>query len=154
MHYDADFAIGVPGLEPEKRSLNWGVAVLHLVPAQAGFLAASPLCCGCHHHGQGQLTACKSNLKNIATALEIYSSDNHGQYPATLEKLIPGNYLKVVPTCPAAGGVTYIYHRSTEPDSFRFACAGNNHARAYTGFSTSSNNFPRYSAEDGLIDHP
>ena len=30
---------------------------------------------------QGQLTACKSNLKNIATALEMYSTDNSGQYP-------------------------------------------------------------------------
>ena len=149
-----DFAIGVPGLEPEKGTLNWGVVFLHLCAALAGFLGpACQVSCGCRLQ-QGPLTACKSNCKNIATALELYSSDNHGRYPATLAKLTEGNYLKLIPTCPGAGRVTYVYHGSSQPDSFRFACAGNNHAKAYTGFSTSSNNFPRYSAENGLNDHP
>lgn len=102
----------------------------------------------------GQLTACNSNCKNLASALEMYSSDNRGRYPATLDKLTQGNYLKLIPTCPAAGRATYLYHGSSEPDTFRFACAGNNHAKAYTGFTTSSNNFPRYNAEKGLLDHP
>jgi len=154
MRQDDGFAIGVPGLEPEKHSLNGGVVLLHLVAALVGLLGPAMQFCNRCGHGSGQLTMCKSNCKNIATALEMYSSDNHGQYPATLEKLIPGNYLKVIPTCPAARRVTYVYHRSNEPDSFRFACAGNNHARSYTGFSTSSNNYPRYSAEEGLNDHP
>ena len=30
---------------------------------------------------QSQLTSCKSNLKNIGTALEMYFTDHNGQYP-------------------------------------------------------------------------
>ncbi len=154
MSEETTFAIGVPGLEPEKRETGWWTTAFpHLCAALVGFLGPAmllPIRC----HTGSQLTACKSNCKNIATALEMYSSDNAGRYPATLDKLIPGNYLKLIPTCPAAGRATYVYHGSSEPDTFRFACAGNNHARAYTGFSTSSYNFPRYDVERGLIDHP
>ena len=61
----------------------------------------------------------------------------------------------IVATCPAAGRVTYRDYVCTQsPDNFSFSCVGNNHAKAYTGFSTTSNNFPRYDAEKGLIDHP
>ncbi|MBX3166118.1 MAG: type II secretion system protein [Candidatus Eremiobacteraeota bacterium] len=108
---------------------------------------------------QGQLTACKSNCKNIATALEMYSSDNGGRYPTQgsfTQQLTSGNYLKLIPTCPAAGGSTYApaYTSTQTPDSFSFYCTGNNHAKAYTGFSTVSGGFPQYSAESGLLDHP
>lgn len=148
-------AIGLPRLEPEKPGSGWALGFMHLCAALAGFVVPASLttCCKCGHY-QGPLTACKSNCKNIATALEMYSSDNHGHYPATLENLTRGHYLKVIPTCPATRRATYVYHRSSEADIFRFACAGNNHARAYTGFTTSSNNFPRYNPEIGLIDHP
>lgn len=51
--------------------------------------------------------------------------------------------------------MTYRDYQCTQtPDSFSFTCVGNNHARAYTGFSASSTNFPQYSAESGLLDHP
>jgi len=55
---------------------------------------------------RGQLTACKSNLKNIGTALEMYFTDNQGRYPVALSQLTP-SYLKSVPTCPATGKDTY-----------------------------------------------
>lgn len=108
---------------------------------------------------QGQLTACKSNCKNVATALEMYASDNGGRYPATGQlaaSLTAGNYLKLIPTCPAAGANTYsgTYAARTTPDAFSFNCAGNNHAKAYTGFSSASANYPQYDAEQGLLDHP
>ena len=54
----------------------------------------------------GPLTACKSNLKNIGTALEMYSTDYDGRYPINLSRLTP-NYLKTIPECPHAGRVTY-----------------------------------------------
>ena len=38
--------------------------------------------------------------------------------------------------------------------AFSFYCAGNNHGKAYTGFSTSSVPFPEYSAESSTLDHP
>ncbi|MBN9417975.1 MAG: hypothetical protein J0I12_21180 [Candidatus Eremiobacteraeota bacterium] len=150
------FAIGIPGLEPERRKINWELIFLHVLIALAGFAGftivyVNSLPCHC----PGQLTACKSNCKNIATALEMYSSDNAGAYPDNLQQLIPGNYLRLVPTCPAAGAMTYTNYRvSHNPESFSFACVGNNHAKSYTGFSTSSTNFPQYDAESGLIDHP
>lgn len=150
------FAIGIPGKEPEPRRVDWGWLLLHLLAALVGFVGPSFIYANCRPtRCTGTLTACKSNCKNIATALEMYSSDNGGNYPATLNELIPGNYLTKIPTCPAAGSMTYQdYQRSQTPDSFSFSCVGNNHARAYTGFSTSSTNFPQYSAESGLLDHP
>jgi len=42
------------------------------------------------------LTAMKSNLKNIGTALEMYSSDHKGRYPEKLDYLTP-DYLKTLP---------------------------------------------------------
>ncbi len=88
-------------------------------------------------------------------ALEMYSSDNKGQYTTDLAKLTEGNYLKVIPTCPAAGRITYTdYQYRQKPDRFTFSCVGNTHADAYSGFSTSSNNFPQFPSDFGLQDPP
>jgi prepilin-type N-terminal cleavage/methylation domain-containing protein len=109
---------------------------------------------------QGQLTACKSNCKNLATALEMYASDYGGRYPTNgttgMGLLTAGNYLKTVPTCPAAGRDTYsgTYSSRQTPDSFSFYCTGNNHGKAYSGFTANAENYPQYSAEQGLLDHP
>lgn len=101
------------------------------------------------------MTACKSNCKNIATALEMYASDNGGHYPESLDRLIPGNYLKVIPTCPSAQKVSYTnYEVHASPDNYSFACVGNNHAKAYTGYPADSSNYPRYEGLGGLVDHP
>ncbi len=54
----------------------------------------------------GQLTACKSNLKNFGTALEMYAYDHAGRYPSSATQLTP-NYLKTLPKCPTAGRDTY-----------------------------------------------
>lgn len=54
----------------------------------------------------GSLTACKSNLKNIGTAFEMYSTDWSGHYPKDISRLTP-NYLKTFPECPQAGKDTY-----------------------------------------------
>ncbi|MBX3166038.1 MAG: hypothetical protein KF760_01455 [Candidatus Eremiobacteraeota bacterium] len=99
---------------------------------------------------QGQLTACKSNEKNIATALEMYASDNAGVYPTDLKPLISGNYLRLIPTCPAAGKDTYSesYQVETKPDTFSFYCKGHNHGNLLPA------DLPAYNAEMGLIDRP
>ena len=50
---------------------------------------------------QGLLTSCKSNLKNSATALEMYSTDNAGRYPtgtSLATGAITPAYLKSAPT--------------------------------------------------------
>lgn len=71
---------------------------------------------------QGQLTTCKVNLKNEATALEMYSVNNQGRYPAKLGMVTP-NYLKVIPNCPAAQ--SYTVNQSL--DGFTLSCQGYNH---------------------------
>lgn len=76
-----EFAIGIPELEPEKRRFDFGLFALHVLAALAGlvgpfYVYASTLPC----RNYGQLTACKSNCKNIATALEMYAGDNGGHY--------------------------------------------------------------------------
>lgn len=82
---------------------------------------------------------CVSNQKNLWTALVMYASDNHGAYPADLEPLIQGNYLKIIPTCPTGG--QYLY--APQPDNFSLVC-------------TRTHRAPRdlYNPQEGLLDHP
>ncbi|MFP4499293.1 MAG: DUF3352 domain-containing protein [Vulcanimicrobiota bacterium] len=63
--------------------------------------------------GQGQ--AVNNNLRNIATALEMWSVDNQGKYPAKLDVLTP-KYLKSIPSPPQ--GYTYYYIKKNEPATF------------------------------------
>lgn len=99
---------------------------------------------------QGQLTSCKSNLKNIGTALEMYSTDYGGRYPTTMPILTP-NYLRVIPTCPSAGSDTYSgsYSQQTNPDGYRYQCQGGNHV----GVDISAD-YPAYDAISGLQERP
>lgn len=112
---------------------------------------------------RGQLTACKSNEKNLATALEMYASDFGGRYPTNLLILTNKDpkfeYLRYIPTCPAAGKDTYsaTYKmtsirrdpktgKTTGSESFSFHCAGHNHKAADT-----PPNKPAYNSNIGLI---
>ena len=53
-----------------------------------------------------QLVRCENNLKDIGTALEMFSTDHSGHYPYEMKEITPG-YMKSIPTCPAAGMDTY-----------------------------------------------
>lgn len=77
---------------------------------------------------QGQLTACKSNLKNVATALEMYSTDAMGQYPERLDRLVP-KYLKSIPGCPSEQPATAYVH---EASHFTLTCQGFSHGLLYS----------------------
>lgn len=109
---------------------------------------------------QGHLPVCRSNLKDIATALDFYAADNAGKYPESLDRLANGYFLMAIPTCPAAGKVTYLdYQVSTEMDFFSVSCCGDNHREAYSGywpksFRPDSRGYPKYNSRDGLISHP
>ena len=143
----------------KKKKAGFTLIELMIVIAIIAILAAILVPNFLKARAQGQLTACKSNCKNIATALEMYSSDNGGRYPSSGSfetRLTGGNYLKLIPTCPAAGTNTYspAFMSTQTPDSFSFYCSGNNHAKAYTGFNAAASGFPQYSAESGLLDHP
>ncbi len=101
------------------------------------------------HGCQGQLTACKSNLKNIGTALEMYSTNYAGRYPRRASQLTP-NYLKTIPTCPATGDVTYHIRTASEPDLYTVVCEGHHHL----GQGIQAFNYPQYTSVTGLIERP
>ena len=103
---------------------------------------------------------CKSNLKNLGTALEDYAVDHEGRYPAKLEELQP-DYLKKIPSCIpqdasefgkeiyAGLGVKfedYEYEAQTEPDGYLISCP--------TGVHTTPTGYPKYDSVNGLTDLP
>lgn len=97
---------------------------------------------------QEDLPKCQDSLKNLATALEMYSTDNAGRYPSSLKLLVP-NYLRAIPHCKSTGTDTYSasYSVAQRPDGFTCLCQGENHADI--GLEP---NFPQYSSFTGLIE--
>lgn len=91
----------------------------------------------------GSLTGCKSHLKNIGTAMEMYSSDNQGRYPRNLAAITP-NYLRTLPICPDARRMSYRYVSTTAPDIYTVWCHGAAH------LPMSGINMPEYDAMEGL----
>lgn len=100
---------------------------------------------------QGRNTGCKSNLKNIGTALEMYLTDHKDGFPPDLSQLTP-NYLKTIPTCASVGRVTYRY-RGTQAGNqsvYTIVCGGLNHR----GLGIEVPNYPQYSSVTGLVERP
>jgi len=112
-----------------------------------------------HARDEGYLSACKSNLKSVATALELYSTGNDGRFPVFLTELSP-QYLIELPTCPAVGQDTYSdgYVSNSNPDLFTVVCEGNNHSGVdgiggtSAGGAGSNLSYPQYCSSQGLID--
>ena len=130
------------GLRFRGRGLN-----LPMLAAGVGIGAAILVPNFIRARSQGQVTACKSNLKNIGTGLEMYSTDNGGRYPTRLEQLTP-NYLRLIPTCPSAGRDTYTqgFQSAASPDGYTVVCTGNHHRAVNQG-----DNYPQYTSTQGLI---
>lgn len=98
-----------------------------------------------HSPLQGKLTTCKSNLKNIGTALEMYETDFYGLYPVSLERLAP-EYFKSIPRCPAARSRDYAYSLSKDARAYTVYCSGTSHKEL------TPENHPQYDSIQGLID--
>lgn len=114
---------------------------------------------------QSQLSACGGNMKNIATALELYSTDNNGSYPVATALLstvtsltTPVAYMRTIPTCPANAS-NYSYSGVNTPANnysmeqvgaavHTGGGAGNSTCSGITGSGTSP--CPAYSASSGL----
>ena len=100
--------------------------------------------------GQQEMQGCKSNLKNLATAAEMWSTDNAGRYPNSAAQLCPA-YLKQIPTCPVAGKDTYSdgYVSRSGPDAYTFVCRGHHHA-----FAEVPEDYPLYNSNVGVVERP
>lgn len=95
----------------------------------------------------GQLTTCKSNLKNFGLALDMYAADSQGRFPTRLGQLTP-NYLRVIPNCPAGGKDTYSATYVSSGGAFTLFCQGHYHQKA----GVIKPDYPRYSSRAGLLE--
>lgn len=103
---------------------------------------------------QGNMTACKSNLKNIGTAMEMYSTDWSGSYPSNLSILTP-NYLKSLPICPTTESPPYYltcgpgapFNPENYDQYYLLECTGTNHLPV-----SIPANYPKYTGITGLME--
>lgn len=95
------------------------------------------------------VTSCSSNLINLKTAVQMFSTENGGHFPQSLDQLVP-KYLKTLPTCPSARRDTYssAYAVASNPDAFTIVCGGDSHKLAVPP------NFPQYISTRGLLRDP
>lgn len=108
---------------------------------------------------QAQLSACEGNLKQIATAMELYNTDYNG-YPSTADAVTasPGKlqptYLAILPKCPS--NKTF-YNMTTPVTPFTnytvFQTISNVHSplTGTIGVPPSCTFVPCYAASSGLI---
>ena len=86
--------------------------------------------------------------------MEMWSTDNSGRYPTSLEQLVP-NYLRTIPLCPEAGRDTYSASLQTGleaegneetqyQDYYLVKCLGHNHPQI-------EEDYPQYNGVQGLI---
>ncbi len=97
-------------------------------------------------HTIGNFTRCQGNLKNIGTALEMYSTDFNCKYPYSLSLLTP-EYLRAIPTCSGAKRDTCseTYTCSPDKEAYSFYCRGKNHSEVGV-----DEDYPRYDSKNGL----
>lgn len=98
---------------------------------------------------EANFEVCKKNLKDIATALKLYATDNGGLFPKNLEKISPNpKYLEFIPTCPSVTRDTYSigYEVTKDKKLFTVSCEGHNHAKILI-----KEGFPKYSSVTGVL---
>lgn len=64
---------------------------------------------------------CRENMRALAQAMEVYSTDSVGRYPHQLSALCP-RYLSGLPSCPTGG--SYEAEVTSSPDVFTITCNG------------------------------
>lgn len=137
-------------MKPRSRAKSSGFTLIELmiVIGIIAILAAILVPNFLRARAMGQLTACKSNLRNIATGIEMYAVDNGARYPGTLAVLTP-NYLKTIPSCPTATVDTYSasFTSGADPDIFNLFCEGSFHIQL-----SLPADHPVWNSEVGLIE--
>lgn len=129
------------------RKRGFTLIELMIVIAIIGLLAALIIPNFSKARSQSKFSACKTNIKNIATAIEMYSVAEDAMYPINLGKIITADYIPQEPFCPEKQ-TSYRYGRTSSPCvGYSIWCAGNNHYTMlmYTG--------PGYGSVSGLKDN-
>jgi len=105
----------------------------------------------------GHLCLCESQIKDLATALEVYATENNGLYPEGFYKLLEisknkNPYMSKIPDCkksnPSHGGknlTSYKYIRSDDCKNFTMWCIQNH---IDCGMKEG---YPQYNPYQGLI---
>ncbi|HPZ10069.1 MAG TPA: hypothetical protein PL110_18405 [Candidatus Eremiobacteraeota bacterium] len=118
--------------------------------------------------GGGHIGICESYLKNIATALEMYATDNKGNYPVSLDKLVETKHMKELPTCPGPEDTSYLkrilkgnyqrkpygYKSTNKPSPNYTLWCGDPGVHAETGIVPSKGCWPQYAPDKGIIMKP
>jgi len=108
----------------------------------------------------GQLSGCESNIKNIATALEMYGKDNNNTYPDDLTDLTRsiegGGYMKTIPVCPSTPRGLSALIQGTDSSAYKYKTSSN--LNNFTIWCTVGHpgcgmepGYPQYSPGEGLI---
>jgi len=97
---------------------------------------------------QARLAECQSNLKNIATVLELYAGDNEGFYPPDLNCL-KDKYIRKLPNCPYSKR-GYSYEFSNNPHNFTLWCSFPE-SHAHVNMVKDEGCYPQYTPGDGII---
>jgi len=155
----AAFVFSIPAPGNSRKKNGFTLIELMIVIAIIAILASILVPNFGKARDKAKLETCKSNLKSIATALEMYAGDHNGCYqPSSYMRfdethpVISSGYLKAVPKCPAAViDSTYNYwvdsYDSTHR-TFLVFCVGNLGGHASMGLA---NNYPRYDSARGLL---
>lgn len=126
-----------------KKKKGFTLIELMIVIAIIAILAAILVPNFLRARNQGNVTACKSNLKNLATSMEMYATDNSGAYP-TASTLLTTAYLQTLPTCPSSR-TGYSYNLSST--LYTVLCSGTFHV----GVGGCTSNQPSYDSVQGLL---
>ena len=129
-----------------KKKKGFTLIELMIVIAIIAILAAILVPNFMRARASGQLTACKANLKNQGTALEMYATDNNGRYPTAIGDL-SSDYLRKLPTCPATDK-EYGYSGDVTPDAYTVYCSDTDAHKAVNV----ETGYPQYDSVQGLMD--
>lgn len=98
---------------------------------------------------QAQTASCMMNLKEIATALELYQADND-RYPTASNQPLDGSdpnllpYVKQVPVDPVAGPAAYYEYTTRNPSagdaSYTIVCPGSHDPGTLAKFAPNTTN--------------
>jgi len=95
----------------------------------------------------GRLASCESNLKNIATAVEIYKENNEGLYPPSLE-MLESKDINKLPEC-RASKKGYEYVCNNETNHYSIWCPVSQ-SHIDTGTVNKDGCWPQYNPSEGI----